>query len=55
MELMEMELTYQGRDFYLGGEKFCIRSGAMHYFRTPKYYWYDRLLKLKECNLFYGK
>lgn len=44
-----MEFTYKGRDFYLNGEKFVIRCGAMHYFRTPKYYWYDRLLKLKEC------
>lgn len=44
-----MEFTYKGRDFYLNGEKFIVRCGAMHYFRTPKYYWYDRLLKLKEC------
>lgn len=44
-----MQFTYRGLDFYLDGEKFIIRSGAMHYFRTPKYYWYDRLLKLKEC------
>ncbi|MBQ8685670.1 MAG: beta-galactosidase [Clostridia bacterium] len=44
-----MEFTYRDRDFYLNGEKFVVRSGAMHYFRTPKYYWYDRLLKLKEC------
>ena len=44
-----MQFTYQGRDFYLNGEKFTVRSGSMHYFRTPKYYWEDRLLKLKEC------
>lgn len=43
------EFTYQGRDFLLNGEKFVVRSGAIHYFRVPSYYWRDRLLKLKEC------
>ena len=42
-------LTYKGRDFYMDGEKYTVFSGAMHYFRIPKEYWYDRLLKLKEC------
>ncbi len=44
-------LTYQGRQFYLDGEPIEILSGAMHYFRIPEGYWYDRLLKLKECGL----
>ncbi len=35
--------------FYLNGEPFTVRSGAVHYFRVPREYWYDRLLKLKEC------
>jgi len=26
-----------------------ILSGTVHYFRVPREYWYDRLLKLKEC------
>ncbi len=43
--------TYQGRDFLLNGEKIVLRSGAMHYFRIPRIYWQDRLLKLKECGL----
>ena len=42
-------LTYQGKDFYMDGEKYTVFSGAMHYFRIPKEYWHDRLLKLKEC------
>ncbi len=41
--------TYQGESFYLDGEPFQLRSGAIHYFRVPRAYWYDRLLKLKEC------
>ncbi len=42
-------LTYKGRQFYMDGEPITIISGAMHYFRIPEEYWYDRLLKLKEC------
>ncbi len=42
-------LTYKNDKFYLDGEPYVVLSGAMHYFRIPKEYWYDRLLKLKEC------
>ncbi len=42
-------LTYKGRSFYMDGEPIVVISGAMHYFRIPQEYWYDRLLKLKEC------
>ena len=41
--------TYQGKNFMLDGKPFQVRSGAIHYFRVPSCYWYDRLLKLKEC------
>lgn len=41
--------SFNGDNFYLDGEPYTIISGAMHYFRIPKEYWYDRLLKLKEC------
>ena len=40
-------LEMKGQDFYLDGKKFHIYSGAMHYFRIPREYWADRLLKLK--------
>jgi len=42
-------LTYKGESFYLDGEPFVVISGAIHYFRVPRAYWHDRLLKLKEC------
>ncbi len=42
-------LTYKGNNFYLDGKPFVVISGALHYFRIPREYWYDRLLKLKEC------
>ena len=41
--------TVKNTKFYLDGEEFYIHSGAIHYFRIPKIYWEDRLLKLKEC------
>ncbi len=42
-------LTYKDEQFFMDGELFVVISGAMHYFRIPQEYWYDRLLKLKEC------
>ena len=43
------ELTYRGDSFYMNGKPYTVLSGAMHYFRIPRAYWHDRLLKLKEC------
>ena len=42
-------LTYDKERFYMDGEPYTILSGAMHYFRIPREYWADRLLKLREC------
>lgn len=42
-------LTVQGKDLYLNGEKFQLISGAIHYFRIVPEYWEDRLMKLKAC------
>lgn len=42
-------ITFDNECFYLGGKPYTVISGAMHYFRIPHQYWYDRLLKLKEC------
>lgn len=41
---------YVGYDqFILNNKPFLIAAGAVHYFRIPKDYWRDRLLKLKAC------
>ncbi len=40
-------LTIQNGQFAIDGKPFAIYSGAMHYFRVPREYWEDRLLKLK--------
>ncbi len=37
------------KSFLLNGEEFRVLAGAMHYFRVPKCYWEDRLLKIKAC------
>uniref|UniRef100_A0A8I3WTA1 Galactosidase beta 1 like 3 n=1 Tax=Callithrix jacchus TaxID=9483 RepID=A0A8I3WTA1_CALJA len=44
------ESTGQGNPhFTLEGHKFLIFGGSIHYFRVPREYWRDRLLKLKAC------
>ena len=43
------EFTYKGKEFFIDGKPMNVYSGAMHYFRIPRPYWKDRLLKLKEC------
>lgn len=42
-------LTYDDNNFYRDGKKHTIISGTIHYFRVVEEYWYDRLLKLKNC------
>ena len=43
------EFAYKGNHFVKDGKEYTIISGAMHYFRIPREYWRDRLMKLKEC------
>ncbi|XP_076457381.1 beta-galactosidase-1-like protein 2 isoform X2 [Babylonia areolata] len=44
-------LTFSKRQFFLGKKPFRILSGAMHYFRVPRPYWRDRMMKMKACGL----
>ena len=37
------------KEFLLDKKPFWVRSGAIHYFRVPSFYWEDRLRKLAEC------
>ncbi|XP_029428194.1 beta-galactosidase-1-like protein 2 isoform X2 [Rhinatrema bivittatum] len=37
--------------FELEGRPFRIFGGSMHYFRVPRDYWRDRMLKMKACGL----
>lgn len=43
------QLTIEPEGFRLDGAPFRIIAGAIHYFRVPRAYWRDRLLKLKAC------
>ncbi|XP_014649164.1 PREDICTED: beta-galactosidase-1-like protein 2 [Ceratotherium simum simum] len=42
-------LKVEGSNFTLGGFPFLIVAGTIHYFRVPREYWRDSLLKLKAC------
>ncbi|XP_054443465.1 beta-galactosidase-1-like protein 2 [Pteronotus mesoamericanus] len=44
-------LHTQGQNFMLEDSTFWILGGSVHYFRVPKAYWRDRLLKMKACGL----
>uniref|UniRef100_A0A3Q1JGZ8 Beta-galactosidase n=1 Tax=Anabas testudineus TaxID=64144 RepID=A0A3Q1JGZ8_ANATE len=44
-------LKVNASQFSLMGEPFRILGGSIHYFRVPRAYWKDRLLKLKACGL----
>ena len=43
------KLTVKNERFYLNDAPFTVVSAAMHYFRVPREYWRDRLLKIKAC------
>ena len=44
-------VTIEGKDILLDGQKTVFRSGSMHYFRIHPDQWLDRLTKLKQCGL----
>jgi len=43
--------SVSGADFKLNGRPFRVFSGEIHYFRVPREYWRDRLLKLRAMGL----
>ena len=43
------KLIVKNGQFYLNDHPFTVVSAAMHYFRVPREYWRDRLLKIKAC------
>ncbi|XP_006892911.1 PREDICTED: beta-galactosidase-1-like protein 2-like [Elephantulus edwardii] len=47
----QLGLQAEGQNFMLEGSTFWIFGGSVHYFRVPRQYWKDRLLKLKACGL----
>ncbi|KAM9221635.1 beta-galactosidase-1-like protein 2 isoform 4-T4 [Dugong dugon] len=47
----QLGLQAKGQNFMLESSTFWIFGGSVHYFRVPRQYWRDRLLKLKACGL----
>ncbi|XP_074528259.1 beta-galactosidase-1-like protein 2 [Halichoeres trimaculatus] len=47
----KLGLSANSSQFTLDGEPFRIMGGSVHYFRVPRAYWRDRLLKMKACGL----
>ncbi|XP_068186745.1 beta-galactosidase-1-like protein 2 isoform X2 [Antennarius striatus] len=44
-------LSANSSQLNLGGKPFQILGGSIHYFRVPRAYWRDRLLKMKACGI----
>ncbi|XP_072507575.1 beta-galactosidase isoform X1 [Notamacropus eugenii] len=45
------EIDYEGNRFLKDGKPFRYISGSIHYSRIPRFYWKDRLLKMKMAGL----
>src|SRR5215213_8883834 len=45
------KFAYDEHAFLLDGHPFQIHSGELHYFRIPREYWRDRLLKARALGL----
>ncbi|ROL54172.1 Beta-galactosidase-1-like protein 2 [Anabarilius grahami] len=44
-------LGVNSSQFTLGGKPFHVLGGSLHYFRLPRAYWKDRMVKIKACGL----
>lgn len=47
----KLGLSANSSQFTLEGQPFQILGGSIHYFRVPRAYWRDRLLKMKACGI----
>ncbi|XP_048652150.1 beta-galactosidase-1-like protein 2 isoform X2 [Marmota marmota marmota] len=47
----QLGLHMKGQHFMLEDSIFWIFGGSIHYFRVPREYWRDRLLKMRACGL----
>ena len=44
-------IDWKNNVFLKDGEPFRYISGSFHYFRVPKFYWQDRMMKMKAAGL----
>lgn len=49
--LRTFKIDYNRNCFLKDGQPFRYISGSIHYFRMPRFYWKDRLLKMKMAGL----
>ncbi|KAK9536108.1 hypothetical protein VZT92_005919 [Zoarces viviparus] len=47
----KMGLNANSSQFTLEGQPFRVLGGSVHYFRVPRAYWRDRLMKMKACGI----
>lgn len=50
-KIRKMGLNTNSSQFTLDGKPFCILGGSVHYFRVPRPYWRDRLMKMMACGI----
>ncbi|XP_043997174.1 beta-galactosidase-1-like protein 2 isoform X2 [Gambusia affinis] len=50
-KMRKMGLNTNLSQFTLDGKPFFILGGSVHYFRVPRPYWRDRLLKMMACGI----
>uniref|UniRef100_A0A3B3VQC3 Beta-galactosidase n=1 Tax=Poecilia latipinna TaxID=48699 RepID=A0A3B3VQC3_9TELE len=49
--IKKMGLNTNSSQFTLEEKPFCILGGSVHYFRVPRPYWRDRLMKMVACGI----
>jgi beta-galactosidase len=51
MSTRSFTIDYDNNRFLKDGKAFRYISGSFHYFRVPREYWKDRLMKMKAAGL----
>ena len=55
MKRSSFKIDVERNRFLKDGKPFLLISGDVHYFRTAKFYWRDRFLKMKHAGLYNDK
>ena len=55
MKRRTFKIDVERNRFRKDGKPFLLISGDVHYFRTAKFYWQDRFLKMKHAGLYNDK
>ena len=55
MKRRSFKIDVEWNRFLKDGKPLLLISGDVHYFRTAKFYWWDRFLKMKHAGLYKDK